>query len=1006
MSPEIQPTELAVSHVPTAVQPPLASGHLPDPSPFDVDGYFNEWNKSQNIERMADNHNAFTGVVHSFAKPFIAQGYNTMSSLNRGVASFYAHLDSVADFVEASGMGKKEGLFDKLSKISSENADYWRERAEKVGIGFLDELVSEAVGGFVPGVTQFATDVASGFTFPYMAGAAEGHKKGEQPFSAGILEAAKTGTLSGLFKMLGPLKTYLKAPTMGTIFGIQEMEGAPEGEKAKAFAKGALIGAGYAMTSPGGRLGLNEIAENLRPEIEKVRQNAEFIGKVLKSERGAIGEPPEKEETRPRKFIKTVEEAAETAPEIKERLEKMPEEAKDYYVQPNKESLEKADLRIQVEGLDKTVDYAMSNAELNAEKGATFIRLMERFQGEGDFDRAVQMVEAYDTQLREAGRFVQAASIWNKLTPGGFVRWAEKQLETTKSKYSWVDTVFGNKPEDFTLTKDEKTEIFKKMTEINKMPEGIEKTDATLEMIDSIAKKVPPSVNEIIDAYRYQNMLSSPRTHMRNIGENIFNTFMTRPFDLTTRGAYDWVKSTLTGKEREAYISDVPAYLKASVNAVPNALEGFISTYKQKQGSEIKKPELGIEVKNEFERARSKEMPAVLTIVQRFMEASDKFNSALISAGEFEIQKKRGATDSEAYEKSKALAEKYLYRDKLDPNDTDLSYFSKVLSSLGKTLETSRKMPGLSVLSKWYVPFLKTPINKGIQMIEHSPLGIARSEFDKEAMAKIVAGSVVTGIGAMFAMNGDTTWAPPTDQKEKEWFYASGRKPFSVKIGDKWIPFWYLGPYALAFGLPAAAKHYSETQKQALTRDGYDKLLKTAEGVAQFIGSQTSSQSIGALFSAVGGDIDYNVLSQTAFTAEQIIPGSGLVRYINTILDPVYRKPNGFIEQIEKDLPLLSEKLESRKTPYLETSERESQNYFLPYDVGTVKPEYEVMLPLERYKLRQGHLERKMNDLITKTRKGELTPEESLKEIIKIMKASPKSLEQLGEELEKQGGSK
>ena len=1088
MSPQIQPLEVEPLQRQNIPGLELKPRLLPDPIPFDIDGYFNEWNISQPREKMGENKTNFTKVMYSFTKPFLAQGYNSMAALNRGTAGFYAHLDSITDFVEASGFGKKEGLFENLAKISAEKADYWKQRAEKVGIGFLDELISEAVGGFVPGVTKFSMDVASGFTFPYMAGAAEAAKRGEQPFAAGIVEAAKTGVLYGVFRMMVPLKKYLQAPTMGTIFGLQEMETAPEGEKAKAFAKGAGIGLAYSLASPGGRLGLNEIKKNLEPELAKVRELTETGGKVLASERGAIdifrisklskeelelvadrwgikwtgnldemrkkivielnktegekripspkteakeisktkekvpkivelsfdletilkGKPEEGQpETRPRKFLKTVEEASSTAPEIKERLvEIQKEEPQDYYVIPNKESLEKASKRIETEGLDKTVDYALSEQPLSAEKGATFIKLMEDFQKQGDYDRAIQMVEGYDMQLREAGRFVQAASIWNKLSPPGFIRWAEKQLDATKGKYSWVDTVFGNKPESFTLSKEEKKQIFEKMTEINKMPEGIGKTDATLEMIDQVAQKVPPSVSELIDAYRYQNMLSSPRTHMRNIGENIFNTFMTRPIDLTTRGAYDWTKSVLFGKERETYVSDVPAYMKSSINAVPNGIKAFMKVWSLESGAEIGKPEVGLEVKTEFQRARAKQMPSWLTIIPRFMEASDKFNSALIGAGEFTIQKERGATDAEAYQRASQLAEKYLYRDKLDPNDPDISYFSKALESVGKVIEQTRKLPGLSYLSKWYVPFIKTPINKGVQMVEHSPLGLARADFNNEAMGKIIAGSIFTGLGAIFAMEGDTTWSPPTDPKEKELFYAAGRKPFSVRIGDKWVPVWYLGPFALAFAIPAAVKYYVQDQKQSLTKDGFEKLLETAEGIAQFIGSQTSVQSIGALFSALNGDIDFKFTSQTAFTLEQIIPGQSLIRYVNTIIDPVYRKPKGFIEQIEKDLPILSQKLEERQTPLFEPSVRETHNYFLPYDIGTKKEIYESILPFQRYQLRQKHLENKVDELTKKVRKGEMTPEDSMKELMKIIEVIPKNLEQFGTELQKQGESK
>ena len=1163
-----------------------------DPAPFDIDGYVNDWNLTNPIEEQADRRTSFANVMHKISRPFLSQGYNGAAALNRGLAGFSAHLDSISDFISISTGTEKGGVFEDAAKLYEKNADYWRKRAEDIGIGFVDELVSEAVGGFVPGVTQFSLDVASGLTLPYMAGAAKAAKRDESPFMGGILEAAKTGTLAALFRAMAPLKKYLQAPTMGTVFGLQEMESAPSGQKARGFAKGVGIGIGYSLVTPGGRMGLNEIKKGIEPDLKAARDIArdgkDYAIEKLKEQRGSTGEkkdyianpaikikgqiiegdyskgghieiinkidkdpvlkaafdagryqegattsdgkfverksdidfadikgrevgeikdslvtedyvysgvphpsiksnyasdlpnmaahfaeqqqaiggpnpgktgegtirvykksdaiqneaqnefsikenakpvaeitPQEArnltninidQKKRPRKFLKTVEEATETAPELKEALEngilytegdktgvKIP---KDYIVQPNAESLAKADARI-AESLTETVDYALGDAKLTAEKGATFIQLMRKFEKEGDFDRAVEMTEAYDRQLREAGRFVQAASIWNKLSPQGFIRWANKQLEATRKKYSWADTILRNKPESFKLSKEEQTEIFKRMTEINAMPEGAEKTNATLEMIDIVASKVPPSVSELIDAYRYQNMLSSPRTQMRNIGENIANTFVTRPVDITLKGAIDFVQSSLTGKQRKAYAQDVVTYMKSSINAVPNAANAFMSVWRLEQGAEIGKPDIGFNVKGEFAKARMKQMPAALTIVGRFMEASDKFNSALIGAGEFAVMKKRGATDAEAYARANMLAEKYIYRDKLDPTDPDLSYFSKALSSLGKMMNESRKLPILGTLSKWYVPFLRTPINKGMQMIERSPLGLVRGKIDQEAAAKILGGSIATAIGATFALQGNTTWAPPSDPTEKAWFYASGRKPFSVRMGDKWIPFWYFGPFALSFGIPAAVKNYTVDQKQAMTEGQLDYMLKISEGLAQFVGSQSSTQSIGAFFQAASGDIDFTFPQTTAFTLEQLIPANGLIRYINTMIDPAYRKSESFLDQIKKDIPYLSQQLEARMTPLLEESKREMHNYFLPYDVGIVKPVYEGMLPIKRHEQRQKYLKSQMKKLVDDMNSGKLEPEDSFEKLQKILEGGPESLKMLGNELKlKQQGDK
>ena len=721
-----------------------------------------------------------------------------------------------------------------------------------------------------------------------------------------------------------------------------------------------------------------------------------------------ISEGGEAPPTRQRKFIKTVEEAQKTDPDLVEKVKEI--DPQEYVVEPNIESLAKAENRIEAEGLEKTIDFVLSDAELNAEKGATFITLMDKFQAAGDIERALQMTEAYDMQLREAGRFIQAASIWTKSSPAGFIRWAEKQIEATRSRFGWLDTLFKNKPEFFTFKTEKggerkfvfepevKARLMARMVEIQAMKDGPDKTDAMLEMIDEVAQFVPPSVTEMIDAYRYQNMLSSPRTQMRNIGENLENTFLTRPVDVTTRGAIDWAKASLFGKERQSYVADVPVYMKAAINALPNATNAFISVMKMEKGTTIGKPDVGLEVGTEFQRARMAQIPKPLTIISRFMEGSDKFFSALIGAGEFAIQKKAGATDAQAYARSAELAEKYLYRNKLDPSDADVTLFGQALVGVGKIVNDARKIPTIGPVVKWSVPFIRTPMNKGAQMVARSPVGtlgagiqaILGKKISPETQARIISGSIVTGLGAVFAMTDRTTWVAPSDPELKKWFYFAGRKPFSVRIGRNWIPIWYLGPYALAFGFPAAVKYYAQDEKTALTKDYTEKTLATIAGTVRFLGSQTSTRSVGALFGALSGDFDYNFPSTVAFTGGQVIPAQSLIRYLNAMIDPVLRRPKGFWENVIKDIPIMSKELEPRFDPRGQEVTRDTTNYFTPYDIGKVDLEADKTFQTNQFMLRYKYLKSQMDSVSRKVISGRMKSEKMPDEFNKIMKGMKK----------------
>ena len=1003
--------------------PPLAQV---EPPPFQIDRFIDSVGEERGIPVDATERDGFSRAMWPLARPFLAQGYNAVSALNRGSAHFYEGLDLAAEFI-ANRTGKEKGkLFEKIAKESLEKADHWQKRAQDVGINFFDELISDAIGGFPGGVAGFALDVGSIFTLPAMRGFAKAERTGENPFVAALLEAAQTKTLHMMFKAIAPLKKYLGAPLMGAIFGTQEAAVAPEGEAAKGFAKGFGTGLGYSILSPGGQMGLGELIRDARvqkafkpepriPESEIIKNDPIVDSLIAKKERfveppkppepGRVGKViperplaeqfaphPGEPEIRPRKYWETVEEAERTAPESQRIMREIQEhEPQINIVQPNRTSLEKAYKTLEEKGAEETLQYTYKGEGLSpVEKGALFNVLMEKAQKEGDWAKFVEIMDSYSLYLVDLGRGVQIASVWSKSTPMGFIKWAQKQLDGVNKKYGWADTILGRKKA--VLTEEDKISITQEFMRIQKMPEGPEKSNEMLKLIDNIAVKVPPSVSELIDAFRYQNMLCGPQTQERNIMWNMTNTFITRPMDLATSGVIDFIGANLRGKEREAYVKDAPLYLKEAINAIPNALTAFKNAWKQEAGEIMAKPELGVEYKTPFEKARAKQIPKALTIVQRFMEASDKFNSMLIASGEKAIQMKKGVGELEAEIKAKAIAEKYLVRDKLDPNDPSLSYFSKALEGLGVLVQEGRHLPAIGKPLSWFVPFIRTPIKVGVHMIERSPLGWARGNIDLDSAAKLVSGAAVTGIGALFAYMGETVWAPPSDQEEKEWFYASGKKPFSFKIGEKWVPCWYLGPYALAFMFPAAVKHYWQETKQSMTDDDLDKLGNIAEGIARFISSQTSAQSIGNFFAFMAGDIDYNIKNQIGFTIGQFIPLSAMVRYVNKAIDPVFRKAEGVWEQTIKNIPFLSEELPARTKPFMEESRREFFNLFLPYDIGVEDEAYERLYPLIKMQQRQKYIDNKMNTLVEKMGKGDMR-EKHFDEMIKIFNAAPKVFE-------------
>jgi len=645
-------------------------------------------------------------------------------------------------------------------------------------------------------------------------------------------------------------------------------------------------------------------------------------------------------------FIDTVKQGEKTT----EGMKKSSEDLDEFYKAiTNKETLRKADSQIR-EDLGEAKKEVLSDSSPDANKSAMAVRLIKHYESVKDYDTAIDILDAYDKQLREAGRFIQAASLWNKLSPETMVRTANKSFRKISKK------------ED--LPKGVQKVILEKMQEIDKMPEGDAKTKATLEMLNFIADQMPLSFREKFDAYRYQNMLSNPRSHERNIYSNLLNTFLVRPLDIASVSTYDLLRSPFNPIARDYKLSNAPKYIQSAVMNIPNAWTAAVEAFKQGYVAD-KIMDIG-DTANMIEAMRRTKLPKYLTVVSRLMESQDRFFSTIIAESEKARLLKNGLTEAQATIEGKKIGETYLYRDKLGVNDADMPIISRALDQAGKWITKGRNETVLGQALSWFVPFITTPINVAKFGIERSPLGFIGGKYGKTQVANATLGTLVTGVGAMLAAQDKTTWAAPKDKKERELFYASNRKPYSININGTWVPLQYFGPYALALALPAAYKNFKYDTKTSATDDEFEVIKDATIDMGKYISQQTPLSGLGGLFKAIEGTEDYKLPQVMGFVSEQVIPLVGVVKYVNSILDPVYRKSSGYLESIEKDLPGLSRDLpgypalnkKGREDKDLPPPEREPVNYWLPYDVGFEDKEFELLLQKRRSKLKKRQIKK------------------------------------------------
>lgn len=500
-------------------------------------------------------------------------------------------------------------------------------------------------------------------------------------------------------------------------------------------------------------------------------------------------------------------------------------------------------------------------------------------------------------------------------------------------------------PDEFTATRNK---LIKKLLDLGHETDAIVEAAKNVNFNDAeqVTKFyrtfVKPRFGEIIDEYRYINLLSSPRTHIVNAFSNALQVAGLRPATRLVSGVVDNVASSMTGKAREFYVRQVPAYYKGVINSTSKGLSDAWDVMLGK--SQIRRPDL-------------EHIPTGSKLVKfgqpipRALEAMDILFRTMAAGGEAEALAKRAQlagkeiTQAELRQLSEKEAEKLVFRAKLDPsNESGQGYVLSKIDAFTNWVGQGRKFWPV----KWFVPFIQTPTQILKQGLEYSPLGIGtlpKNAAKLEQLSKAIVGSTVFAGGGMLALQGRTTWAVPTNAKQKAAFYAAGMQPYSVKIGDTWYSYSKLGPLAYPLAMAAGIKQAFEDNPNALTETQMEKVKNALAGVAEFFADQSYVQGMQSLFNAVaqkeGGAAE--ALTQVP---SQLIPLSALQRWVANIVDPIYRKgktdlsPEAIIDQLKKGIPGLSKTVE----PYLNDKGEPSQrpvaavNAISPVGVSPEKP--------------------------------------------------------------------
>lgn len=242
------------------------------------------------------------------------------------------------------------------------------------------------------------------------------------------------------------------------------------------------------------------------------------------------------------------------------------------------------------------------------------------------------------------------------------------------------------------------------------------------------------------------------------------------------------------------------------------------------------------------------------------------------------------------------------------------------LGKAGKAIQTLARIPGMG----FFLPFIKTPANSLKRGLERTPFALLSSNIRETisrggpeadlVKARIATGSALMGVFTTMAVNGMITGGGPSDNNVRRAWREAGWQPYSIKIGDTYVSYARLEPYATFLGLAADMGEMGVDLAEAIENGDVsgeeveDLVAMLTFSVAENVTNKSFLSGLGDLLDAVrrsesfGPRAFQNVAS--GFVPNMVAVSNRALlddqlRYTRTTLDAIRAKIPGF----SKDLP-------------------------------------------------------------------------------------------------------
>lgn len=543
-------------------------------------------------------------------------------------------------------------------------------------------------------------------------------------------------------------------------------------------------------------------------------------------------------------FARTAMEAGATPDEAIERFEQeVANGTFSHDVRKDKDSVNKARQTITEKGFDGAMEQwaDVTSGRRSATKDDIVLAeiLYAKAMQTGEIDTGMRLAAEIAAEGTRAGQSVQAIRLLKRTTPEGKLYYIKKTVDNVQKD---LNKKYGDKAPQIEINEQLALDLLAAKTD----------QDAKTAMdaiYTDVAAKIPATIGDRLNAWRYFAMLGNPRTHIRNVVGNIVYQIPARVSNKLSAGLQKvFIKDTDKRTRSLIRSGKIKEFAKQDYQTMQDVLDGNQYTSEM---SEIQRRK----------KTFPKSIQAVMDANSKALDWEDQVFKRMTyvnSMTEF-LTARRVDVDNISQDMLEQ-ARTHAIKDAQRATFQDASALADFIGKIEKKNKASEIIIG------GLVPFKRTPINIAKRGFELSPAGLLKGitydlvQVKKGNMTATDAidhistgltGTSLAALGAFLAAQGLLSASSPDNDKERNFDVAQGSQEYAINIG----PYSYTIDWAAPAALPmfVGAEFYNaiaerggdEEQAFKQATDALSRLFEPMINMTMLSGISGTLQSVG-----------------------------------------------------------------------------------------------------------------------------------------------------------------